>query len=91
MNIKNKIENIKFHVSPELDYVYRDVFNVYVGTGDVVIEFGNIHRAMPGNASISNRIVMSVGNAYNLIQTMQAALQDAQVKIHQALQQNEDK
>jgi len=91
LNIKNKIENIKFHVSPELDYVYRDVFNVYVGTGDVVIEFGNIHRAMPGNASISNRIVMSVGNAYNLIQTMQAALQDAQVKIHQALQQNEDK
>ena len=39
---------VQFNVSPELEYVYRDVFNVYVGVGDVVIEFGNFHRAMPG-------------------------------------------
>lgn len=78
--------NIQFHVSPELDYVYRDVFNVYVGSGDIVIEFGNQHRSMPEHASISNRIVMTVGNAYTLIQTMQKTLQEAQVKIHEQMQ-----
>ena len=57
---------VQFHVSPELEYVHRDVFNVYVGAGDVVIEFGNLHRAMPDHATISNRIVLSVANAYNL-------------------------
>ena len=90
-NNQNKKENdrqpsIEFHVSPNLEYVYRDVFNVYVGTGDVVIEFGNLHRAMPGHATISNRIVMSVANAYNLHQTLQKALQAAQMQLQRNLQ-----
>jgi hypothetical protein len=78
---------VQFHVSPELEYAYRDVFNVYVGAGDVVIEFGNLHRAMPGHASISNRIVLSVANAYNLHQTLQQALQAAQMQIQKNLQE----
>jgi len=78
---------IQVHVSPELDYIYRDIFNVYVGAGDVVIEFGNLHRAMPGHASISNRIVMSVANAYNLHQTLQQALQAAQMQVQKNLQE----
>lgn len=77
---------IRFHVSPDLDYTYRDIFNVYVGSGDVVIEFGNQHRAMPEHATIGNRIVMTVGNAYALIQTMQKTLQEAQVKLHEQMQ-----
>jgi len=76
--------NIQFHVPPELEYVYRDIFNVYAGVGDVTIEFGNHHKAMPEHASISNRIVMSTGNAYILVQTLQEALQKAQA----ALQHN---
>ncbi len=80
-------QNIQFHVTPELDYVYRDVFNVYVGAGDVVIEFGNLHRAMPGHAAISNRIVMSVAGAYNLHQTLQQALQAAQLQLQKNLQE----
>lgn len=83
---KTKEGDFQFHVSPDLEYVYRDVFNVYVGAGDVVIEFGNLHRAMPGHASISNRIVLSVANAYNLHQTLQQALQAAQMKIQKNLQ-----
>jgi hypothetical protein len=83
----DKKPTVKFNVSPELDYVYRDVFNVYVGAGDVVIEFGNLHRAMPGRANISNRIVMSIGNAYNLQQTLQQALQAAQMQIQKNLQE----
>jgi hypothetical protein len=92
MTEENKNENeqqpnIQVHVSPELDYIYRDIFNVYVGAGDVVIEFGNLHRAMPGHASISNRIVMSVANAYNLHQTLQQALQAAQMQVQKNLQE----
>ena len=89
-NIQNSEENnektIQFHVSPELEYVYRDIFNVYVGTGDVLIEFGNIHRSMPEHASISNRVVMSVSNAYTLVQTMQQALQQAHDRLQKNLQ-----
>ncbi len=80
------VNKIQFHVSPELEYIYRDIFNVYVGAGDVVIELGNRHRAMPDHATISNRIVMSVGNAYTLVQTLQQALQEAQIKLHEHLQ-----
>ena len=94
-NNQNKNENdqqpkVQFHVAPELEYVYRDVFNVYVGAGDVIIEFGNLHRAMPGHASISNRIVMSVANAYNLHQTLQQALQAAQMQLQKNLQEQKD-
>ncbi len=78
---------VSFHVASELEYVYRDVFNVYVGAGDVVIEFGNLHRSMPGHATISNRIVMSVANAYNLHQTLQQALQAAQMQLQRNLQE----
>jgi Protein of unknown function (DUF3467) len=87
---KDKKENpqqpeIQFHVPPELEYVYRDIFNVYAGVGDVTIEFGNHHKAMPEHASISNRIVMSVGNAYLLVQTLQQALQEAQAALQHGL------
>jgi uncharacterized protein (UPF0128 family) len=78
---KEKFPDIRFHVSPDLEYVYRDVFNVYAGSGDVVIEFGNHHKSMPEHASISNRIVMTTGNAYLLVQTLQKALQDAQAAL----------
>ncbi|OQY59155.1 MAG: hypothetical protein B6245_08140 [Desulfobacteraceae bacterium 4572_88] len=85
-NSKSEQPNVQFHVSPDLEYVYRDVFNVYVGAGDVVIEFGNLHRAMPDHATISNRIVLSVANAYNLHQTLQQALQAAQMQLQRNLQ-----
>ncbi|MFA5904641.1 MAG: DUF3467 domain-containing protein [Desulfobacula sp.] len=82
---------IQFHVPPELEYVYRDVFNVYAGPGDVIIEFGNHHRSMPEHASISNRIVMSVGNAYLLVQTLQQALQQAQAALQHSLRKQKEK
>ena len=90
VNEQQQQQNVQFHVSPELDYIYRDVFNVYVGVGEVVIEFGNLHRSMPTHATIGNRIVMSVGNAYTLIQTMQQALQEAQIKLQRNLQEQGD-
>lgn len=85
-NENKDMNKIQFHVSPELEYIYRDIFNVYVGAGDVVVEMGNRHRSMPEHATISNRIVMSVGNAHALVQTLQQALQEAQIKLHEQLQ-----
>jgi len=83
-------QNIQFHVSPDLEYVYRDIFNVYVGAGEVVIELGNQHRAMPEHATISNRIVVSVGNAYTLLQTLQQALQEAQMRLQHSLKDTKE-
>ncbi len=82
--------NIQFHVPPELEYVYRDIFNVYAGVGDVTIEFGNHHKAMPEHASIANRIVMTTGNAYLLVQTLQKALQDAQAALQHNLSKQKE-
>ncbi|MFT5505466.1 MAG: hypothetical protein ACI8XC_003186 [Gammaproteobacteria bacterium] len=78
-------KNIQVHVPPELDYLYRDISNVFVGAGDVVLEFGNFHRSMPGNATISNRIVLSVSSAYQLHNSLGQALADAQNKLQQSL------
>ncbi|WP_028318094.1 hypothetical protein [Desulfobulbus elongatus] len=78
---------VHFHLPQDLEYVYRDIFNVYVGTGDVVIELGNLHRSMPGHATISDRIVVSVSNAYVLVQTLQQALQAAQLQLQQQMNQ----
>ncbi len=83
-------QEIQFHVPPELDYVYRDVFNVYAGAGDVIIEFGNHHRSMPRHASISNRIVMTTANAYILVQTLQQALQQAQSALQHSLSRQKE-
>jgi len=87
---KSKQPEIKFHVPPDLEYVYRDIFNVYAGVGDVTIEFGNHHKAMPEHASISNRIVMSTSNAYLLVQTLQDALQKAQAALQHNLSQQKE-
>ncbi len=85
-DVKKNVNKIQFHISPDLEYIYKDIFNVYVSTGDVVVEMGNRHRSMPEHATISNRIVMSIGNAYTLVQTLQQALQEAQQKMHEQLQ-----
>lgn len=83
-------QQVQFHVSPDLDYNYRDVFNIFVGAGDVLIEFGNIHRSMPNHATVSNRIVMSLANAYNLSQTIQQLLQEAHLKMQENMQKKSE-
>jgi hypothetical protein len=78
-------QKIKVHIPPDLDYLYRDVANVFVGTGDVVLELGNIHRSMPSNATISNRIVFSIATAYELHNRLGQALAEAQQQLQQSL------
>jgi hypothetical protein len=76
---------IQVHIPPDLDYHYRDVANVFVGRGDVVLELGNIHRSMPNNATISNRIVFSIATAYELHNRLGQALAEAQQQLQQSL------
>ncbi|MFA9460254.1 hypothetical protein [Thiohalorhabdus methylotrophus] len=77
---------VQVHVPPDLDYVYRDAFEVFVGRGDVVLELANHHRGMPGHVTIGNRIVLSIPNAYHLQQKLQQALHEAQLQLQQSLQ-----
>jgi len=69
---------IRVHVSPDLDYSFRDIANIFVGAGEVIFEFGNHHRSMPGHVTISDRIVMSIGNVYDFQMRLQNALLEAQ-------------
>jgi hypothetical protein len=84
-NEQHENRNIQVHVPPELEYHYRDIANVIVGTGDVLLELGNFHRTMPSNATISNRIVFSIATAYELHNRLGQALAEAQQQLQQSL------
>ena len=85
MSDKPEEERLKVNVAADLDYVYRDMVNIFVGAGDVVLEFGNRHRSMPNHGTISNRIVLSIANAYDLQQRLQQTLAEAQIRLQQTL------
>ncbi len=78
MTQQKEADQITAYVSPDLEYCYRDISNIFVGANEVTFEFGNHHKSAPGNAVINNRIVMSLGNAYDLQQRLQQALMQAQ-------------
>jgi hypothetical protein len=60
-----------------LDYRYRDVFQTYVGQGEVVIEFGNVNRSDPNQIMIADRIVLSLPSAVRLTQHLGEQLKRA--------------
>jgi len=74
---------LQVHVPPDLDYHYRDMFNIAVGLEEVILEFGNRHRTPPDRVTISNRIVLSVANAFRLQQALQQALANAQKQVQE--------
>ncbi|MCX7934674.1 MAG: DUF3467 domain-containing protein [Planctomycetota bacterium] len=74
---------LQVHVPPDLEYHYRDMFNIAVGLEEVILEFGNRHRTPPDRATISNRIVLSVPNAFRLQQALQQALANAQKQVQE--------
>ena len=76
---------VNIHVDPLLDYSYRDMINIHAGQGDVILEFGNIHRCVDNSATISNRIVLSTHNAFELQKQLQSVLLQAQQQIQQKL------
>ncbi len=82
--------SIQVHVSPELEYHYRDIANIFVGpqANEVVFEFGNRHLSMPGHVTISNRVVMSFADAVELQQRLHQVLAETQQKLQQQFEQS---
>lgn len=76
---------VQVHIPPELEYCYRDLANIFVGNNEVVFEFGNHHRSTPEYATISNRIVMSFAEAYDLQKRLEASLMEARRKIEESM------
>lgn len=66
------------NVASNLDYCYRDVFNITAGPEDVVIELGNINRSQQDQVTVFNRIVLSPGTAMRLAQGLQQSLNQMQ-------------
>ena len=78
MSDQENNQKVSAYVSQDLEYCYRDISNVYVGSNEVTFEFGNHHKSSPGKAVINNRVVMSLANAYDLQQRLEQALMQAQ-------------
>ncbi|MCH8530616.1 MAG: hypothetical protein LAT65_07185 [Saccharospirillum sp.] len=70
-----------------IDYRYRDVLNIFVGRGEVVFELGNIHRSVPNQATISDRIVVSMANAYDFHARLGQSLKEAQQALQKEMAQ----
>jgi hypothetical protein len=73
--------SVQVHVAAGLDYAFRDFVSIYVGNGEVVLEFGNAHRSMPGHLTIGDRIVLTLATGYDLQQRLQQALLEAQARL----------
>lgn len=82
-------QQYQVYVSPDLDYCYRDVVNIFAGAGDVVFEYGNMHRSMPGNITIGNRIVLSMANAIDLQHKLGQVLEEAQKQLQERFKQQQ--
>lgn len=77
---------VKVHVKQELEYTYRDMFTVYVSPEEVTIEFGNRHKSVASEATVHNRIVLSVSNAMKLQRSLQEALNSMQQHVKEQIE-----
>ena len=82
---------IQLHVASDLDYCYRDLFNVFIGNEEVVVEFGNRHRSNPERGCMMNRIVLSVPAAFRLHQVLGQGLKKAQEQIKKQQEEQQKK
>ena len=76
-------QELQIYAAPDLDYKFRDLFNLHVGAEEVVLEFGNLHRSQPGHAVLQDRIVLSPSNAVRLQQALAQAIGQMQQKIRE--------
>ncbi len=74
-------KEIAVHVSSDLDYLYRDIINIHAKPDSVLLEFGNEHLSPPKTATISNRIVVSIQNAYRLQYLLTQTLKKAEERM----------
>lgn len=84
----NQVTKVSVNFAENIDYKYRDILNIFVGRGDVVFELGNIHRSVPDQATIADRIVVSMASAYDFHARLGQALKEAQEKLQQEMTQS---
>ena len=75
---------MQVHMSPELEYSYRDFFSIHVGMEEVVLDLGNRHRAQADRATIQNHIVLSIPNAVRLQAGLARSLEEARKRVQEA-------
>ncbi len=85
---QNEEKKVRLHIDPEIEYKYRDLFNLHISAEDVVIEFGNIQRGAKNQGAIKDIIVMSPANAIRLQQALSQSIENMQQKIRE-YQENE--
>lgn len=71
-----------------LDYHYRDASQVFVGQGEVLIEFANVNRAQLEEVTIVDRIVLSLPSAVRLANQLQVELNRAKEKFDEQRSQD---
>ncbi len=86
----NSSENkIKLHVDPEIEYKYRDLFNIHISTEDVILELGNIQRGATTQGAIKDVIVLSPSTAIRLQQALAQSIEHIQEKMKEIQQKNQ--
>lgn len=83
--VDQKGNALHIQADPELEYQYYDIFNVYVGAEEVVLELGNRHRSDPATGVVHQRVVLSPGTARRLVRTLGQGLETMEKKIRSAL------
>jgi uncharacterized protein (UPF0128 family) len=86
--VDQESKGIQVDFAEGIDYRYRDVLNIFVGRGDVILELGNIHRSLPNNATIYDRVVISMANAYDFHARLGQALKEAQERLQKEMAQS---
>lgn len=84
-------QQLQLHADPNLEYKYRDLFNLHVGAEDVLVEFGNLHRSQQSQGVILDRIILSPANAIRLHQGLGQALSQMQTRLKEMREEAEKK
>lgn len=85
---KKGVQKVTVNYADDCDYKYRDILNIFVGRGDVILEMGNIHRSVVGQATISDRVAVSMATAYDFHTRLGQALKEAQEALQKEMAQS---
>ncbi|MDC7218089.1 MAG: hypothetical protein PQJ28_03595 [Spirochaetales bacterium] len=80
--------DLKVTIPNDLDYKFRDFFNVNASATEVVIEMGNVHRSVQNEAVLRDRVVFSVPGAIQLKDALNSALAEVERQIREAAENN---
>lgn len=80
--------DLKVVIPNDLEYKFRDFFNVNASATEVIIEMGNVHRSVQNEAVLRDRVVFSVPGAIQLKDALNSALAEVERQIREAAENN---